>query len=118
MLRGGWGGVKQFMHRKQWIALCLSLFLGPGAGHIYLKQRAKGYLIGFSVMAILLTLMIIFIWNVIGLTRGVPLDQTNLVGTVLQLLQNGFMKNALVHVIGLGLITGIWIYTAWDCTKI
>ena len=98
---------------KKNLALLYSLLLWPGAGHIYLGQKKKGYFLAILTIILLLVLFFIFEIELIHQIQVLSNPQDAFRNTGELLLKVWLVQKTKLITCLLGLL-GVWGYAAAD----
>lgn len=102
------------MKRKKIIALCLSLFVLPGTGHIYLKKKLLGYGLSILVIVIVLVVAVAFEWQAIEQVKKIGLVGGDPMAQVQAILGQTFESNMDSYLGWLYFVAFIWVAAALD----
>lgn len=104
------------MSKNPIIAFCLSLFIFPGAGHIYMGRKKLGGLILFVFLVIAGFLLIRFELDVVRQVKQMtePLAALSIKNT---LIQNSWSRDQDIYTYGLAALGIIWLGAALDSLR-
>lgn len=104
------------MDRKTAVALSLSLFVFPGFGHLYMKEKIRG--LGISLVTSLLLLLFIchFEWNLFRFMRKLEAP-SSFMNDLLLVSKQTWEASQNLYLVLLGLMGLVWIASALDLVR-
>ena len=104
------------VNRKKAVALSLSLFVFPGFGHLYLKEKVRGLAISLLTSVLLLLFICHFEWSLFQFMQRLE-THSSFTQDLLRTLTQTWEASQTLYLILLGLLTVVWGAAGLDLVR-